>query len=1087
MAQQRHTLDMTKSLLVTDADSYQPETSTPDKDNQRIGLYPTIPYEAKNVLPTSAGYKSFFGVDAIQDASGLPAGLVPHEHFVYQTSQYVNMHVLLTDRGIYMREQGSAWEHIVVMPTPPVGTDYMWTMCVLKNVIFLYRQDQDKAFGIEEYSGGVGLQFGITGIPLADRTDEGKLASGIAGVVSFVPTTINMTGQLGIFRAGGSLGFWDSEDAVSWSSPVNLKDFTPAITTLANTTTLTDVVGRITVIKGFGDGFMVYATKSVVKVMEDPSALQRFKAEPVYSNVGVVYPKEVVVAQPDNVHFAWTTAGLVQFEIEQHPTVIVPEVTDWLRQARSPMYLSYLNNRYLCLQLLDASFITGNVEFSTQSIDPDDLKYLGAASGGGVIPGVHLPGNEVCFHTQPDAAPTGETWPYLVFPEFSGYMHTGISFNDVGKRDLTQFGVSPTIAALWGQIIYMPTAIDDTGDWEGVVVEWPTRIEATTTQLEVKDLALNDFKETQQLEYDRAYPNLELQADYQAELATHFASGRYKGLLSLAQVPYTTALGNAPASTYPVADNADLVAFRASYDNRQSEGYTVDLVRDVVPLTLISTNTVNDIIYKTGNDAVYSQVQDEAFRLKAPLDKVNLEVFLYEAQINTGVERYTIQMDQQPTVSISVASSASGYPGQQDSLSNVSAHTAFNLPAAGADLTGQNPPLADMNDVEAYMLSVIGTYQAQQVADLVALGANPANVTTTASLTWGVRDNQPAPWQNEPSVVTWVSTTGNFGVVYFFSGCNTTDVHTVFTANVYRLDLVEQGATTAYDPYGGIEDKRGLIGTTAWRYTDEHEDPIRFPVLWVQMIDEGTDFIGQTQLDSGVDAAATFSNRKLGYTLGAGIAANVGQTSQQVVCGVVSPIDIPDLEVPPLNWAPWTVEIPTLTWLLQNGSPAPLDPTFQGAYVYDTQLQKWGNMVQEFKLLTDYQPLGGLDTQGITDYKNFMADAGAILPNLTTAVFSDKPAEAYIRYGKYRHWPAAKTGLQEVNVRFNNPSTGLLVAQTSIDGRSLAYGISEAVDFTDALKAHLGCSIVGEWHTITLAGQFDITHIEVVSHPDGRR
>lgn len=1092
MAQQRHMLDMTKSLLITEVDTYQPETSTPDKDNQRIGLYPTIPYEARNVLPTHYGYKSFFGLGTTQDSTGLPVGIVPHEYFAYQTSQLVTIHVLLSDTGVYMREEGLAWEQVMVLPAPPVGADYMWTQCVLKNVVFFYRQDQDKCFGIEEYEGANGLQFGLTGIPLADRTDEGKLASGIVGVVSFVPTTINMTGQLGIYRAGGSLGFWDSEDAVSWSSPVNLGDFTPTLTTLANTTSLTDLVGKITTIKGFGDGFVVYATKSIIRLVEDSGSLQRFRADPIYSNVGVVYPKEVAVAQPDNVHFAWTTAGLAQIEIDQHPSIIVPEVTDWIRQARAPVYLAYLNNRYLCMQLLDANQITGNVEFSTQTVDPEDLQYLGGSSGGGYVPEVSLPASSVCF-TPPEGEPAAGTKPFAVYPFYEGWVDEGPNLT----HELVNLVVGvPEIDDLELELVPSATLVDNSS-YSKVNINRPNPVYPSDPSdvIAFEQAQKNSFITAQATSYASAY-----QSTTKADVDTLVQD-------AVDAHNSTTSSLNAELIPFVWADIAALTV------NNASEWYNYpQIVQDTfepdnlgtwdrptftrittqgtpsvtqIPASITWDQTMNPIAGLLAERAVPPIVRGREYTIGAASSDYYPDGGFIPYFAGAGNAVYTRRF-------------------RYTEIDNATGQTAIDeiweMPALATTPFNYTSNIFLMQEQNAYS-TTIGGLAAADISQVVLDGGSVTDILAEGrALDLGAHNGWARGRVNlgTPSQVGIYTndsvTTVNLA---YLNGRDYQSSSITFILSEYavvKADLSSIDLTIADLPdtdtleYADrtslpVSDLRGLVGVDTWWFNNNNSNTEldATAILTTPYILSTMEF-GMDRATSSVDEDGAFSNRYYTYS------ASTGQAGEQErVCGALPPLELAGVPVYPVTYEPWTVEIPELTWILQNGSPAPLDPTFQGMYVYDTQLQKWGNMVGEYKLLTDYQPLGGIDTQGAISYKDFMIDGGAFLPTGELAVFNSSPSDSYIRYGKYRHWPANTTALEEVNVNFNEASTGLLSNQYSVDGRNLSYGLGSAVDFTDSLRAHLGCDTVGKWHTITVSGKFDIAQIEVVSHPAGRR
>lgn len=186
---------------------------------------------------------------------------------------------------------------------------------------------------------------------------------------SFTPSFLNMEGQHGIFRSGQRLGFWDSENSVSWSSIDDLSEFTPSVETLAGSAIFGDVTGRITTIVPHGEGFIIYSKKSIVWVRRNVAATFQWDPLVVLTSVGVAFPEEVCAGNPDTVHYAWTSAGLYKIE-NGKPEVIVPELTDFLKDMELPLFMELLQGRYLCLQLLDPDYVDGKVVLSTSGIPP---------------------------------------------------------------------------------------------------------------------------------------------------------------------------------------------------------------------------------------------------------------------------------------------------------------------------------------------------------------------------------------------------------------------------------------------------------------------------------------------------------------------------------------------------------------------------------------------------------------------------------------------------------------------------------------------------------------------------------------------
>lgn len=1138
---QTRAIDTTQSMIITDANTYEPSTPVQDKDNQRIGVYPAFAYEGQNLLPTAYGYKSFFGVDAKQTADGLPDGLVIHDYFVYQTSRLENVHVALTNQGIFTRDSGdNDWAQTVVMGTPAEGTDFQWTKAVIKNVVFIYRQDQTVFHIIEEYadvSTGSqgdwdGLNRGLTGIPDSQSAPAGAVPSRHVGFEAITPTFINMAGQIGIFRAGSTLGFWDSEDAVAWSALANLGDFKPSTTSLANITSIAALVGKITMVLGFGKGFIIYATKSIILAEENAASAQRFRASPVFTNVGVVYPREVVAAQPDNVHFAWSTAGLLSLELGQNPQFIVPEISDYIRQTRTPVYLTFLNNRYLCLQLLDKDFIEGNVQFSAMTIDPEDLKYQPKQGQPVVVDGVYVPGNEVCF----DRAPAGltsntEFLPYIVAEEYDSWFEnysaddnglsyltgenlgTTLNFDDQGlrafgkhfnqtvltstERDFTNnVGLAPVtiddedaLAAIAQTQI--DTFLDQAGDRaEAELMSDMATLEETRVGLETvvqsDDFAIVYSQPTGQLPLRTGISAVRLES-----LITDDQLALIEGQLRAIDFADADRIRERKALIKEVQEDlpgnwSELAAYELDFTlegkTKRSENFPVRIDAGVDGKPTVFRVTPN------AADTDTTATMDLHMFIKDPLTA------------STGVDTHSVG-----GVSVRMKGVGGSFfanvnlTGDLDPINapvfipagtaciEGTADTARDSFNGGYLLRGECPISASYRAwgerVISFGLGLVGTTQRFGSTD---------RVVESVSISVGDYADKPS---SSPTVVR-----------------NTTRVVELVDPRTRTIELwgdinqdaviAQRGELTNETPYGGLEDPRGLVGGVAWRYSDREEDVIEYPYAWVNLVANSNDAgdgptgfrhttadLGLTQEENGVDEQAQDVNRRVQFWYVDEFGNRVvdAPSNQGQVCGVVDPIDLPPIVIPPVTRTPWTVEIPQLSWLLQNGSPAPLDPTFEAAFVFDTQLQKWGNLIHDYKLLVDYQPVAGRDTTGVISYQNFMTDAGVILPSLELAIFNDTPEVSYIRYGKYRHWPVEQTSLETVQANFREKATGYVTVQTSYNGRSLEYGASFTLQFQNKLQANLGCATIGKWHTITIGGHFDLTRIDVVSQPISRR
>ena len=101
-----------------------------------------------------------------------------------------------------------------------------------------------------------------------------------------------------------------------------------------------------------------------------------FSARTVAEVAGIWTSKQVCSGAVDTEQFAYTNTGIKHisagFKIED----IFPGVYDFLKESREPVYLDFLNGRYLFLSLIDPDYISGKVSFSIQHLNPAIIRLL---------------------------------------------------------------------------------------------------------------------------------------------------------------------------------------------------------------------------------------------------------------------------------------------------------------------------------------------------------------------------------------------------------------------------------------------------------------------------------------------------------------------------------------------------------------------------------------------------------------------------------------------------------------------------------------------------------------------------------------
>jgi hypothetical protein len=366
MAQMTKYVDLTRSYIPLDPNSFPEGLHIADmKEENKV---PVMALDGKNFLPTAYGYKSYFGTEislGIDDLEERADWIL-----LFQNAARNNFLIALCDSGIWYKYGGTtgAWTQAVVLPhnrADPL-VHYKWSYTVQQNILYCYRENGANFYSIESI----------------------VLAPGISVNVK-TPTFLNMAAQKGIFSAGNRLGFWDSDNATAWSALDDKENFTPDLETLAGITTFDQLLGTIVTCKAHGDGFIIYATKSILYIQRDYESTYVWNPTVVLKETGIAYPEQIVAAIPDTTHFAYTNTGLYKIE-SGSPEVLVPEITDFFRNMNQPKYLGLMEGRYLWVQIMAADYVTGfpiiregEIPESTITFDAENINELWALSQGG--------------------------------------------------------------------------------------------------------------------------------------------------------------------------------------------------------------------------------------------------------------------------------------------------------------------------------------------------------------------------------------------------------------------------------------------------------------------------------------------------------------------------------------------------------------------------------------------------------------------------------------------------------------------------------------------------------------------------------
>jgi hypothetical protein len=1202
MAQRAQVVDITKSYLPGDPNAYVQSLVNTDREDGEEKTMPLLAYEGYNFLPTSQGYKSYFGTSSILGITALTSRV----QFVllYQTPTYKNRLVALCEDGIWVcTADGSYadWVHVVVHSYNSAVFEE-WTWCVIENVLYMYKQGTAQVYrttigtwtipavagtlvgdpttyqtftdtvGVTgsgtdfwngnfheiyvQYSDGadfsaqgtINAGFTITGatpsidialtgttpvttpnpittariyiydddigdtyykdfllstfpISIPDLTGFSPFTGyqpqtltleGVAEVIlssdltitSFVPTFLNMTGQMGIFRAGLRLGMWDSANSVSWSSNLDLTNFTPSIETLAGNTIFGRVIGRIVTCKGHGEGFVVYSTKSVVGVTFTAAGNLLWDAKAILDNTGISYSKAVTCGKTDSEHFLFGTTGI--YTVGKYNALagrydaepILPEIYDLLKESRDPIHLTVLQDRYLCFSVIENDYIFGRISFYRGVVDP--LNVI------------------IDWYTTSTTYPTATT--LLGNSQMWEIIRTELS----GQR-----GVNATARKKSGEWVpKFTTTVDIMDDrhyswWRNYIGEASTRLsyETNSALLNILPMVLTSG-------------NLASGVDAQRPTAPPDAY-RYGVLRSSAGIRSMWGLAGGDRDenneTLIWAQECEWAAFIRHQLENKSVIEAYELVESNVTdahttytagngYTIVSTDPVLGASYATEVTKIIGTVitgsgNNEWLVTEGPTEKAAKEVILrrafnkafrvtkriviayagdpatYTTTINdsqfsilyrqVGLEDY-YYMDPSPFNGLTYTSEVSAADARTQVLSLLNA---LNLAPSSSDMTvletlyqgeGQFRYLKNVvfasgspytwNQTQMWLASYGGSvwshaFQNNYFAPNAYMTGDPYSLSIDESST--------------PSTVTATVTT-----TYLVEEITGTYGYSQFRALVTHWDRIKFGlygdyeiletvpaeAMTAKIWEGTYPTDLGADRNELWSYSE-------YKAQKIVDLREGT--IGTFDYASG-DPLATVYSDIVAYN-------NGGLTSYQS-----------------------TYTLPGASFLIQTGSISPAYSTFVGALVYDFQLKKWGKYKGEHKVLIETTPVNTAQNNSIT-YDDLGTNAGIFDVSGYMRLFDAAPSDSWIRYGKIGSYRLGMTDLVEVRAQMRYATDFKIQSESSRDGKVIDSSISTSTSYYDEVVAECYIDVSARWHTVKISGNYDLTGLEVRSKLAGRR
>ncbi len=1212
MAQRPKIIDLTKSMVITDPNAFPENLRGTEAEDSPDRPIPILAYEGWNVLPTSYGYKSYFGLTSTLNIDALPDPRCDYL-LVFQNSSFQNILVALCETGIYLcrpNTAGADWNHILTYAAPASGIHYEWTWTIIENKLYLYQQGRAHYHYI-------------------DPTDVGL------AIHEQTPTFLTMSGQMGIFNANGRLGFWDSANSVSWSDLFDFQDFTPSVQTLVGNTIFSALVGRIVTIKSLGEGFVIYATKSIVSVQYTNTGTLLWEPSLVSDKAGIAYPRQVCVAQTDKDHYVYCNGMLYRlgsFSVVKKSHDFEPIFTaemDFLRKNRDPIYLDCLGARYVFFSLISDTYINGLTTFEQQTVDPLTITlYVNNDEWDGtfsILPTV-IPGNVIIYligniledpgsapgmlHKSPtqaefwtpryvavvdnmsdkiysvldrnvsnvalaDAglATTAEAIPTLTGAQFLTYaddMNTqNVSPTSTTHWYSTQHTISNARPAFKNGIPYAERPLNclellamQYHEWEELAVRQAANIAALRSIGEIQRTVTTETivgtmpaDPADVITYDDGTTsmitgegnNKILWNGDEVVARKYFQRAYTPSRKKTVQVHYSA--GGSGVSFYKVVNlqvyfhfqqvDFHYVDFRVSAAVAVS---TTTLWPDICTQLVARLNSANITarsMYQTVGgtyggsyldvsevtfSVVSSSHDPQTFVLGISMRIIRRDKF--NAVIYNEVVTATLDMLTNTQLTGANGNFTNGPFSVYTTSFNgmrVPAVSAFTVDASDQEVVIRESYTIDTqtvyNDIDqTRSLGTLG-----RVFDFISVlpyGTDPL-VGRVSRLTSHVTSTQvfgayiPAFVISSNSNPIFYKYTGyTFPTDDRVSSINLLDSFqpaTSFAAYSRTLVASEltpytKTTTTIYESDTTNETyTNGQYGYAEARFTLSHWDHYRVE-------DDGS----YTLLETTVPAPTTplaFDNAYPSYSNTAPITfvekegevtaekggwfplnSTIGKlgpftTSYSVNVFVEPPSVVPGYDLEGLNtiFPTATFDVPGATFLLQDGSPAPIYPDFVGAVVYDLHLKKWTKFKGSYRQLVEVVPVNQLES-GAISYDQFGMDAGILSSTGVIKIFTeDSSSDNNIRYGKIGYYRLGFTQFLEARIHFSKPSTGTITLDSSIDGISLDPSLSYSESFTSALSHVFQIAERARWFTISISGDYDLQFLEFRANISGTR
>lgn len=887
-------------------------------------------------------------------------------------------------------------------------------------------------------------------------------------ITSFVPSFLNMTGQMGIFRAGLRLGFWDSSNSVSWSSNLDLTDFTPSLENLAGNTVFGYVVGRIVLCKGHGEGFIVYSTKSIVGVTFSSSGNLLWDSKKILDSSGIASSRAVTCGSTDDEHFVFSTTGIYTIGKYNSLTGVydeknaLPELYDYLRESRDPVVLKIIQDRYIFFSLYNTDYIYGKQSFYYGTVNP----LL----------------STINWYIPSDTTPTGSS---TILPD---------QLWEIIKNEIS--GYSPTKRKDGDWIPRYTTTVDIMDDryysfWRAWVGERGSRLPYVdySTYLDITPMLITTGDITTYLDAQRPssppdasrYGKLKTITGIRAdEFMESDEKNNNKALIYGQESEWEAYREHALANKTRIEAYSSVVT-TLGLNNPNSDN-TVDTVIGIF-ITGDGNNiwlTTEGPSEKAAKEIILRRTFNKAYQITKHVRTQNTGYAGASAPVRgaypTG--RYYTTDDNPSGNGIVPGSSSSTHTLTLHIESRITSPSIVDTPISTHNYVG----------VGTYPGSPVGTYHVHTYYDGMQWSYDP--VPGYDRNIWHIDvfyvDNIEIPgsvWTVALEYGSLVDAITDAGTLAYNEGVAEYNAAVATSANI---------VTTTYT----VNELTGSYGYSQFRALVTHWDRVKFglygsyeiletvtaeamtPKVWdsVYGTDRGT---GRNQIWSYADYKAQAVTR-----------LTEGKMSDYSILPP-DPNATPYLTIDGYNQSGVTNAhssfiLPGTSFVLQTGSIEASYPTYAGALVYDIQLKKWGKYKGEHKVLLETYPLNSAENNTIS-YSDLGSNAAIFDTTGFLYLFDSKPTDSWIRYGKVGFQRLGMTWSGEIKVSMRYASDFRIQVDSSLTGKLLDMGLSQAANFYSEIEAVFLTDISARWHSIKISGNYDLTGLEVRGTLAGRR